>query len=87
MNRDRSRNKAHALGYGSCWHGCQGRAEVGEFLGLPENVEPHVVVSLGVPDEPFDLEDPSDEWKVTKDESGTVHIGKFGRDKVILAEL
>ena len=78
---------AHALGYGSCWHGCRGNDKVKRFLGLPENITPHVAVSLGVPDEEFLLKDPCDEWEVVKDGDGMVRIGKYGREKAIAAEL
>ena len=57
------------------------------MLGLPENIEPRVLISLGRPDEPFKVTDPSDEWKVTKDDEGTVHLGKLGRDQVTAADV
>lgn len=78
---------AHALGYGSCWHGCEGNDKVKEFLGLPEYIKPHIVISLGRPDETFQVHDPSSDWKVRKEADGTVHLGKRGREEVTVAVL
>ena len=76
---------AHALGYGSCWHGC--RAELKDFLGLADNINPKVLVSLGKYGEEHIVHDPSDDWKVKKAEDGTIHLGKLGREDVTLAVL
>ena len=74
---------AHALGYGSCWHGA--KAELREFLGLPDHLEPSILISLGRPAETAEVHDPSDDTQVRKDEDGVVHVGKRGRDEVTVA--
>ncbi len=76
---------AHALGYGSCWHGCEGNERVGELLGLPERFKPHILVSLGRPDEVCRVDDPSSDTKVRVEEDGTVRLGKRGREEVTVA--
>jgi len=76
-----------ALGYGSCWHGVSKTEEMSEFLGLGGSIESRILVSLGKPDEPFVVEDPSTDWKVSKGDDGTVRLGKLGRDDVTLAVL
>jgi nitroreductase len=78
---------AHSLGYGSCWHGCEGSEKVAAFLGLPEHIKPYILISLGRPDETFVVDDPSDEWQVRKDSEGVVHLGKRGRKDVTVAVL
>jgi nitroreductase len=74
---------AHALGYGSCWHGAS--AKVRDFLGLGENINPKIIVSLGKYGEMHVVHDPSDDWQVKKAEDGVIHLGKLGREKVTLA--
>jgi FMN reductase [NAD(P)H] len=78
---------AWALGYGSCIHGMNGNEKFKAFLGLPEKYVPQVLLSLGRPDETFDVQDGSSEWKVSKDEAGVVHLGKFSREDVTVCEL
>jgi len=78
---------AHALGYSTCWHGAGGREGFKEFLGLAESLEPAILVSIGRAAEKVVVHDPSDDWKVRKDDDGTIHLGKLGRDKVVLAEM
>lgn len=78
---------AHALGYGSCWHGCAGNEEVKAFLGLPDNLDPRLIVSLGRRAEEAVVHDPSTDWKVRKADDGKIHLGKFGRKDVTAAVL
>ena len=78
---------AHSLGYGSCWHGCHGSDKVRTFLGVPENIELAVTVSLGKSDETVVVHDPSDDWEVKKLDDGTVHLGKPSRETVTIAVL
>ena len=78
---------AHALGYGSCWHGCEGSEKVAQFLGLPGHLKPYILISLGKPDETFQVHDPSIDWQVRKEPDGTVHLGKRGRDDVTVSIL
>jgi nitroreductase len=77
---------AWALGYGSCWHGVSRKAEMSAFLGLAANIEPRVLVSLGVPAEEFELSDPGP-WQVKKLADGLVTLGKLARDEAIVARL
>jgi nitroreductase len=78
---------AHALGYQSCWHGIGKKDELREVLGLPANIEPRVLVSLGKPDEKFEVSDSSDNWKVKKGDDGIVRLGKLSKDQVIVASI
>jgi nitroreductase len=78
---------AYSLGYGSCWHGCEGSEKVAQFLGLPAHLKPYILISLGKPDEDFCVHDPSSDWQVRKESDGTVHLGKRGRDEVTVAVL
>lgn len=78
---------AHALGYGSCWCGCHGKEEVVSLLGLPENIEPRITISLGRYAEEFVVHDPSPELKVAMQDDGKIHLGKLGREDVTLTVL
>ena len=78
---------AHALGYGSCWHGRRDNPEFKEFLGVAEHIEPQVLVSIGKSAETAVVHDPSDDWRVRKQEDGTIHLGKYALDDVILSEM
>ena len=78
---------AWAMGYGSCWHGREGNEKFKAFLGLPDHHEPQVLISLGRPDEPFEVHDGSEDWKVRKADDGTVHLGKFSRRYVTVGVL
>ena len=78
---------AHALGYGSCWHGVGKRAELRQLLGVAEYVEPRVDISLGRPAETFQVADPSDDRQVKKGDDGVVRLGELGRDKSVIARL
>ncbi len=78
---------AHSLGYGSCWHGCNGSEKVKAFLGVGDNIKPKVLISLGKHAEEYVVHDPSDDWKVRKADDGKIHLGKFGRGDVTLAVL
>jgi len=76
---------AHALGYGSCWHGVGRRDDMRKLLGISERYEPHVLISLGKPAETIVVHDPSDETRPRVDDDGVVHLGKLGRDQVTVA--
>lgn len=78
---------AHALGYGSCWHGVKGNEEFKALLGAPDDIAPHVLISLGKPHETFQVHDPATDHKVRKDGQGVVQVGKRGRNDSIIAVL
>ncbi|MHC1570713.1 MAG: nitroreductase family protein [Methermicoccaceae archaeon] len=42
---------AHALGLGACWVGAFDEHEVGHILGVPVNVVPCAIITVGVPAE------------------------------------
>jgi len=42
---------AHSLGLGTCWVGAFSEEKVKEILGIPENVRPVGIITLGYPDE------------------------------------
>ncbi len=79
---------AWGLGYGSCWHGVDDKRKdaVREMLGLDENIDPRVFVSLGVPAEEFEVTDPGP-WQPKKGDDGVVRLGKVARDESILATI
>ena len=64
---------ARALGLGSCWIGVYPREErmknLREMLGLPENVIPFSIVSIGYTDEKQE--------KVNRDFSSRTHKNKW----------
>jgi len=78
---------AHALGYGSCWHGCDGNAKVKQILGLKDEIKAGVLISLGKPDEKHAVNDSAgpDGLKVSMAADGTVHLGKLARKHAIVA--
>jgi len=78
---------AHALGYGSCWHGRENNEEFKAFLGLPAQYEPHILISLGRSAETSEVHDPATEWKIRKDDAGVIHVPKRGREEVTVAVL
>lgn len=77
---------AWALGYGSCWHGVRDKSELARFLGLAPNIEPRVLVSVGVPGEEFEVLDPGP-WQVKKGPDGVVRLGKLAREEAVVARL
>jgi nitroreductase len=77
---------AHALGYDSCWHGCTGNAKVKQVLGLNDDIQDGVLISLGKPDEKFVVNDQAgpNELKERKEAAGTVYLGKLARTHAII---
>ncbi len=76
---------AHSFGYGSCYHGCEGKQQIIDMLDLPENIEPRVLISLGKYGEKAVVHDPSDDWKPRLDDDGALHLGKLGLADVTVA--
>jgi hypothetical protein len=42
---------AHALGLATCWIGAFDESKIQRPLGLPDNVRPQMILTLGYPDE------------------------------------
>ena len=66
---------AHARRVGTCWFGSVKRDQLAETLGIPEHYKIAFVVSLGYPDEQFEVYDSPETTGVTM-EGGVVRVPK-----------
>jgi len=65
---------AHARGIGTCWFGSVARAELAQILRLPADYSIAFVVSLGYPDERFEVYDSEQRSVTVRD--GVVRVPK-----------
>lgn len=73
---------AHSRGLGSCWFGSIRRTELMELLNIPEEYSIEFVVSLGYPDETFEIVESDEETAVTREDGITV-VPKLKCEKIL----
>jgi nitroreductase len=73
---------AHDRGLGSCWFGSVRRTELMKLLNIPEEYSIEFVVSLGYPDEKFEIVESEEDTTVSRD-GGTTVVPKLKCEKIL----
>lgn len=71
-------------GFGGCMIGSASADKVRTLLSLPENLEPALILALGVPEDKVVLTDTSNGVKYYRDENNVHYVPKRSLDEIII---